>query len=104
MGNLYETKDKKDRKYKNSQLQQDRTYYYHYDVEGNLIFKEHIKDVGYRPVFSGSELRDLGNVSDVLLKFQQLANQYNIKELSLYFPLPIIEKSILKGYNTLEIV
>ena len=60
MGNLYETKDKKDRKYKNSQLQQDRTYYYHYDVEGNLIFKEHIKDVGYRPVFSGGELRDLG--------------------------------------------
>ena len=46
LGNLYETKDKKDRKYKNSQLQQDRTYYYHYDVEGNLIFKEHIKDVG----------------------------------------------------------
>ncbi|ATA87611.1 hypothetical protein CGC50_10890 [Capnocytophaga gingivalis] len=60
LGNLYETKDKKDRKYKNSQLQQDRTYYYHYDVEGNLIFKEHIKDVGYRPVFSGGELRDLG--------------------------------------------
>lgn len=47
---------------------------------------------------------NIGNVSDVLLKFQQLANQYNIKELSLYFPLPIIEKSILKGYNTLEIV
>ena len=60
LGNLYETKDKKDRKYKNSQLQQDRTYYYHYDVEGNLIFKEHIKDVGYRPIFSGGELRDLG--------------------------------------------
>ena len=60
LGNLYETKDKKDRKYKNSQLQQDRTYYYHYDVEGNLIFKEHIKDVGYRSVFSGGELRDLG--------------------------------------------
>ena len=60
LGNLYETKDKKDRKYKNSQLQQDRSYYYHYDVEGNLIFKEHIKDVGYRPIFSGGELRDLG--------------------------------------------
>jgi len=60
LGNLYETKDKKDRKYKNSQLQQDQTYYYHYDVEGNLIFKEHIKDVGFRPFFSGSELRDLG--------------------------------------------
>ena len=25
-----------------------------------MIFKEHIKDVGYRPVFSGGELRDLG--------------------------------------------
>ena len=60
LGNLYETKNKTDRKYTNSQLQQDRTYYYHYDVEGNLIFKEHIKDVGYRPVFSGGELRDLG--------------------------------------------
>ena len=60
LGNLYETKDKKDRKYKNSQLQEDRTYYYHYDVEGNLIFKEHIKDVGYRQVFSGGELRDRG--------------------------------------------
>jgi len=59
LGNLYETKDKKDRKYKNSQLQQDQTYFYHYDVEGNLIFKEHIKDVGFRPFFSGSELRDL---------------------------------------------
>ena len=52
----------------------------------------------------GYKLGRFGNVSDVLLKFQQLANQYNIKELSLYFPLPIIEKSILKGYNTLEIV
>ena len=59
LGNLYETKDKKDRKYKNSQLQQDQTYFYHYDVEGNLIFKEHIKDIGYRPVFRGG-LRDLG--------------------------------------------
>ena len=25
-----------------------------------MIFKEHIKDVGYRPVFNGGELRDLG--------------------------------------------
>ncbi len=60
MGNLYETKNKTDRKYTNSQLQQDQTYFYHYDVESNLIFKEHIKDVGFRPFFSGSELRDLG--------------------------------------------
>ena len=81
LGNLYETKDKKDRKYKNSQLQQDRTYYYHYDVEGNLIFKEHIKDVG-------------GNVSDVLLKFQHLYNQWNTKELPHYFSLSTIEKRV----------
>ena len=60
LGNLYETKNKTDRKYTTSQLQQDRTYYYHYDVEGNLIFKEYIKDIGYRPVFNGGELRDLG--------------------------------------------
>lgn len=46
----------------------------------------------------------MGNVSNVLLKSQQSTNQYNIKKLNLYFPLPIIEKSILKGYNTLEIV
>ncbi|EJU34575.1 hypothetical protein HMPREF1154_0703 [Capnocytophaga sp. CM59] len=45
--------------------------------------------------------KNYGNVSDVLLKFQQPTNQYNTKELNLYFPLPIIEKSILKGYNTL---
>ena len=34
----------------------------------------------------------MGNVSDVLLKFQQLANQYNTKELTHYSPLPTIEK------------
>ncbi len=45
-----------------------------------------------------------GNVPDVLLKFQQLTNQYNTKELPHYIPLPIIEISILKGYNTLKIV
>ena len=45
--------------------------------------------------------KNYGNVSDVLLKFQQLANQYNIKGLNLYFPLPIIEKSILKAYKAL---
>ena len=113
LGNLYETKDKKDRKYKNSQLQEDRTYYYHYDVEGNLIFKEHIKDVGYRPFFSGGQLRDrgiqpkstgkgfLGNVSDVLLKSQQLTNQYNTKELPYYFPLLAIEKRVFQAYKTL---
>ena len=35
-----------------------------------------------------------GNVSDVLLKFQQLANQNNTKELPHYFSLPTIEISV----------
>ena len=35
-----------------------------------------------------------GNVSDVLLKFQQLANQYNTKELPYYFPLSTIDISV----------
>ena len=29
-------------------------------------------------------MSQIGNVSDVLLKFQQLANQYNTKELTHY--------------------
>ena len=37
-----------------------------------------------------------GNVSDVLLKFQQPINQYNTKKLPHYIPLPIIEIGILK--------
>ena len=36
----------------------------------------------------------LGNVSDVLLKLQQLTNQYNTKDLPYYFSLPIIEISV----------
>ena len=42
-----------------------------------------------------------GNVSDVLLKFQQLDNQYNTKELPYYFSLPTIEISIFKAYKVL---
>jgi len=52
----------------------------------------------------------LGNVSDVLLKFQQLANQYNTKELTHYFPLPgnvsdVLLKSqqLINQYNTKEL-
>ncbi|ERI62575.1 hypothetical protein HMPREF1551_01807 [Capnocytophaga sp. oral taxon 863 str. F0517] len=30
-------------------------------------------------------MEKFGNVSDVLLKFQQLTNQYNTKELPCYF-------------------
>ena len=42
-----------------------------------------------------------GNVPDVLLKFQQLTNQYNTKELLHYIPLPIIEISVFQAYKTL---
>lgn len=43
----------------------------------------------------------MGNVSDVLLKSQQLANQNNTKELLYYFSLPTIEISIFKAYKVL---
>ena len=43
----------------------------------------------------------MGNVSDVLLKAQQLNNQYNTKELPYYFSLPTIETSVFKTYNAL---
>ena len=36
----------------------------------------------------------MGNVSDVLLKFQQFTNQCNTKELPYYFPLPTIDISV----------
>lgn len=43
-----------------------------------------------------------GNVSDVLLKSQQLTNQYNTKELPHYIPLPIIEISVFKPIMVLN--
>ena len=36
----------------------------------------------------------MGNVLDVLLKFQQLTNQYNTKELPYYFLFYTIEISV----------
>ena len=42
-----------------------------------------------------------GNVSDVLLKSQQLVNQHNTKELSYYFSLLTIEISVFKTYKVL---
>ena len=41
------------------------------------------------------------NVSDVLLKAQQLTNQYNTKELPYYFSLYTIEKRVFQAYNAL---
>ena len=46
-------------------------------------------------------MKNGGNVSDVLLKSQQLTNQYNTKELPYYFSLPIIEISVFQAYNAL---
>ena len=41
IGNLFETREKDDRKYgTGSQLTEDRDYFYHYDCESNLVFKE----------------------------------------------------------------
>ena len=41
VGNLFETPDKKDRKYgAGGKLLEDPNYFYHYDDEGNLIFRE----------------------------------------------------------------
>ncbi|WP_018630246.1 DUF6531 domain-containing protein [Niabella aurantiaca] len=41
IGNLFRTRDRSDRKYsKGGRLQEDGRYTYHYDGEGNLIFKE----------------------------------------------------------------
>ena len=41
IGNLFETREKDDRKYgAGSRLAEDRDYFYHYDCEGNLVFKE----------------------------------------------------------------
>ena len=47
-------------------------------------------------------MEKFGNVSDVLLKFQQLTNQYNTKELPYYFPLLAIEKRVFQAYNGIE--
>ncbi|MFT4024743.1 MAG: RHS repeat-associated core domain-containing protein, partial [Flavihumibacter sp.] len=41
IGNLFKTKDRSDRKYsKGGRLEEDEKYCYHYDAEGNLVFKE----------------------------------------------------------------
>lgn len=41
IGNLYGTPDKKDRKYgAGGRLEEDEEFFYHYDDEGNLIYKE----------------------------------------------------------------
>ena len=46
-------------------------------------------------------MSQMGNVPDVLLKSQQLTNQYNTKELPYYFSLYIIGISVFKAYKAL---
>lgn len=48
IGNLYQDKNRTNRKYgKEGRLLEDPVYYYHYDVEGNLCFKEFKKHQGF---------------------------------------------------------
>ena len=46
-------------------------------------------------------MKNGGNVSDVLLKFQYHYNQQNTKKTKIYFSLPIIEISVFQAYNAL---
>jgi len=40
-GNLFESREKDDRKYDaGGRLAEDREFFYHYDCEGNLVFKK----------------------------------------------------------------
>ena len=41
MGNLFETRERDDRRYDaGGRLAEDREFFYHYDCEGNLVFKK----------------------------------------------------------------
>ena len=46
----------------------------------------------------------MGNIPNVLLKFQQLTNQYDTKELPCYFSLYTIEISVFQACKVLQIV
>ncbi len=52
-------------------------------------------------MYRRGRLGNVGNVSDVLLKFYFIKNQYNTKELPCYFSLPTIEISVFQAYNAL---
>ena len=46
-------------------------------------------------------MKNGGNVSDVLLKFQYHYNQQNTKKTKIYLPLPTIEKRVFQAYKAL---
>ncbi|NAW50031.1 RHS repeat protein, partial [Elizabethkingia argentiflava] len=57
IGNLFKTPERKDRQYdKGGKLLKDEKYYYHYDGEGNLIFKELISSA-YPAIYHKKELQ-----------------------------------------------
>ena len=65
MGNLFETREKDDRKYDaGGRLAEDHGHFYHYDCEGNLVFKE-FKEMALRggivaPINKGKLEAELG--------------------------------------------
>ena len=58
IGNLFKTPERKDRQYdKGGKLLKDEQYYYHYDAEGNLVFKEFIRSA-YPAVFNKAHIEE----------------------------------------------
>jgi len=77
IGNLFRTKDRSDRKYnKGGRLQEDDQYYYHYDAEGNLVFKE-FKRSSSLPTQNKEEIEKQLNI---ILKASGIGWQYNWKD------------------------
>ncbi|MEJ5054701.1 DUF6531 domain-containing protein, partial [Sphingobacterium sp. MYb382] len=62
IGNLFKTPERNDRSYDaGGSLIKDETYHYHYDDEGNLVFKEFIQ-VGYPALFERRVLEKMLNI------------------------------------------
>jgi len=62
IGNLFKTPERKDRQYdKGGKLLKDEKYFYHYDAEGNLVFKEFITN-GQPATFGKKELEKKLNI------------------------------------------
>lgn len=61
IGNLFKTKDHSDRKYsKGGRLLEDDKYCYHYDAEGNLIFKEFKRNENLNAIDKTETAREKG--------------------------------------------
>lgn len=61
IGNLFRSPEKNDRKYaKGGRLTEDEKFFYHYDLEGNLLFKEFKANGNYRAEDKTDYLRERG--------------------------------------------